>query len=69
LTQPQTNEVEELLKDGCESLNLRIHPTILPFLTPMKAFGGNLGAYIAPINHNKVSTHLGASITSTMLGN
>jgi hypothetical protein len=35
----------------------------------MKAVEGTLGAYIAPVSHNRVSTHLVASITSTILGN
>jgi hypothetical protein len=35
----------------------------------MKAVEGSLSAYIAPVNINRVSTHLVASITSTMLGN
>ena len=41
---------------------------MVPFLTPMKQIESNLGAYIAPVNHNKINTGITVSITSTMMG-
>jgi hypothetical protein len=64
----RTKEVEELLRDNCDVIHLRIHPSMVPFLTPMKQNGSNLGAYIAPVNHNKINTGISVNITSTMMG-
>ncbi len=50
---------------------MRIHPSMVPFLTPMKQIEtshGALGAYIAPVNHNKINTDIAVNITSTMMG-
>jgi hypothetical protein len=47
---------------------MRIHPTIVPYLTPMKQLKNNLGAYIAPVNHNKINSGIAVNITSTMMG-
>ncbi len=41
---------------------------MVPFLTPMKQIETNLGAYIAPVNHNKINTGIAVNITSTMMG-
>ena len=44
---------------------------MVPFLTPMKQTEANLGAlgaYIAPVNHNKINTGISVNITSTMMG-
>ena len=41
---------------------------MVPFLTPMKLIESNLGAYIAPVNHNKINTGITVNITSTMMG-
>jgi hypothetical protein len=47
---------------------MRIHPLMVPFLTPMKKIETNLGAYIAPVNHNKINTGIAVNIASTMMG-
>ena len=47
---------------------MRIHPTIVPYLTPMKQIKNHLGAYIAPVNHNKINSGIAVSITSTVMG-
>ena len=47
---------------------MRIHPTMVPFLTPMKQIENNLGANVAPVNHNKINTGISVNITSTMMG-
>jgi len=47
---------------------MRIHPSMVPFLTPMKQIETNLGAYIAPVNHNKINTGIAVNITSIMMG-
>ena len=47
---------------------MRIHPTMVPFLTPMKQIENNLGAYVAPVNHNKINTGIAVNISSTMMG-
>ena len=49
-------------------IHMRIHPTIVPYLTPMKQIKTNLGAYIAPVNHNKINSGIAVNITSTMMG-
>ena len=41
---------------------------MVPFLTPMKKNGNNLGVYIAPVNHNKINTGIAVNIASTMMG-
>ena len=41
---------------------------MVPFLTPMKQVKTFLGAYIAPVNHNKINTGIAVNITSTMMG-
>ncbi len=41
---------------------------MVPFLTPMKQNGSKLGAYIAPVNHNKINTGINVNIASTMMG-
>ncbi len=46
---------------------MRIHPLMVPFLTPMKQNGSSLGAYIAPVNHNKINTGITVNIASTMM--
>lgn len=67
-SQARTKEVEELLRDNCDVIHMRIHPSMVPFLTPMKQHGSNLGAYIAPVNHNKINSSIAVNITSTMMG-
>ena len=47
---------------------MKIHPLMVPFLTPMKKHGSNLGVYIAPVNHNKINTGIAVNIASTMMG-
>ena len=47
---------------------MKIHPSMVPFLTPIKLNGSNLAAYIALVNHNKINTGLTSSIASTMMG-
>ena len=47
---------------------MKIHPLMVPFLTPMKKNGSNLGVYIAPVNHNKINTGITVNIASTMMG-
>jgi hypothetical protein len=47
---------------------MKIHPLMVPFLTPMKKNGNNLGVYIAPVNHNKINTGIAVNIASTMMG-
>jgi hypothetical protein len=47
---------------------MRIHPSMVPFMTPTKQNGSNLGAYIAPVNHNKINTGITVNIASTMMG-
>jgi hypothetical protein len=49
-------------------VNMRIHPFMVPFLTPMKQNGNSVGAYIAPVNHNKINTGIIVNIASTMMG-
>ena len=34
----------------------------------MKQNGSHLGAYIAPVNHNKINTGITVNIASTMMG-
>ena len=34
----------------------------------MKQIKNNLGAYIAPVNHNKINSGIVVNITSTMMG-
>ena len=41
---------------------------MVPFLTPMKQIENNLGAYVAPVNHNKINTGIAVNISSTMMG-
>ena len=67
-TQARTKEVEELLRDNCDVIHMRIHPTIVPYMTPMKKIQNNLGAYIAPVSHNKINSGIAVNITSTMMG-
>ena len=47
---------------------MKIHPLMVPCLTPMKKNGSNLGVYIAPVNHNKINTGIAVNIASTMMG-
>ena len=49
-------------------VQLKIHPSIVPFLTPMKKDGNNLGVNIATVNHNKINTGITVNIASTMMG-
>ncbi len=41
---------------------------MVPFFTPMKQNGSFPGAYIAPVNHNKINTGIAVNIASTMMG-
>ena len=36
-------------------------------MTPLKQTGSSLGAYIAPVNHNKINTGITVNIASTMM--
>ena len=47
---------------------MSIHPTMVPFFTPMFLNGSFPGAYIAPVNHNKIDTCIAVNIASTMMG-
>jgi hypothetical protein len=67
-SQARTREVEERLRDNCDVVHMRIHPSIVPFFTPMKQNGSFPGAYIAPVNHNKLNTDITVNIASTMMG-
>ncbi len=40
---------------------------MVPFFTPMKQKGSFPGAYIAPVNHNKINTDITVNIASTMM--
>jgi hypothetical protein len=64
----KTSDVEELLRDNCDVVHIRIHPTMVPFFTPMMLNGSFPGAYIAPVNHNKINTGIAVNIASTMMG-
>jgi hypothetical protein len=55
------------LSNECHLIDLKIDPTIVPFLTAMKPVKSGIWAYIAPVNHNLINTSRVASITSTML--
>ncbi len=68
LSQAKTSDVEELLRDNCDVVHMRIHPTMVPFFTPMMLNGSFPGAYIAPVNHNKINTGIAVNIASTMMG-
>ncbi len=68
MSQARTREVEELLQDNCDVVHMRIHPSMVPFFTPMKKNGSFLGAYITPVNHNKINTGITVNIASTMMG-
>jgi hypothetical protein len=68
LSQARTREVEELLRDNCDVVHMRIHPSMVPLFTPMKLNGSFPGAYIAPVNHNKMNTGITFNIASTMMG-
>ncbi len=68
LSQARTSDVEELLQDNCDVVHMSIHPTMVPFITPMILDGIFPGAYIAPINHNKINTGIAVNIASTMIG-
>jgi hypothetical protein len=57
------------LSNECHLIDLKKHPTIVPFLTAMKPVKSGIQAYIAPVNHNLINTSRVASITSTMLDN
>ncbi len=46
---------------------MQIHPTIVPFLTPMKSSAKGLAAYIAPVNHNRINVGLVTRIASNMM--
>ena len=67
-SQANTKDVESLLRDNCEVVHLSIHPTMVPFFTPMFLNGSFPGAYIAPVNHNKIDTCIAVNIASTMMG-
>ncbi len=47
---------------------MRIHPSMVPFFTPMKLNGSFPGSYIAPVNHNKINTGITVNIASTLMG-
>ncbi len=47
---------------------MRIHSSMEPFFTPMKQNASFPGAYIAPVNHNKINTDITVNIASTMMG-
>ncbi len=50
-------------------IDLKLHPTIVPFLTAPKPVKSGIRTYIAPVIHNSINTGRVASITSTMLDN
>jgi hypothetical protein len=68
LSQARTSDVEELLRDNCDVVHMRIHPSMVSFFTPMKQNESFPGAYIAPVNHNKINTGITVNIASTMMG-
>lgn len=61
--------MEQLLHNECHIVDLKIHPTVVPFLTVMNFKDGKFRPYVAQVNHNTISSSLVVSITSTMLGN
>ncbi len=46
---------------------MQIHPTMVPFLTPMKSSAKGLAAYIVPVNHNRINVGLVTTIASNMM--
>ena len=66
-SQAKTKQVEDLLQNDCHLFEMEIHPTMVPFLTPMKSSAKGLAAYIAPVNHNRISVGLVTTIASNMM--
>ncbi len=67
-SQARTSDAEELLRDNCDVVHMRMHPTMVPFFTPMTLYGSLPGDYIAPVNHNKINTGITVNIASTTMG-
>jgi hypothetical protein len=66
-SQAKTKQVEDLLQNDCHLFEMQMHPTMVPFLTPMKSSAKGLAAYIAPVNHNRINMDLVTSIASNMM--
>ena len=66
-SQAKTKQVEDLLQNDCHLFEMEIHPTMVPFLTPMKSSAKGLAAYIAPVNHNRINVGLVTTIASNMM--
>ncbi len=66
-SQAKTKQVEELLQNDCHLFEMEIHPTMVPFLTPMKSSAKGLAVYIAPVNHNRINVGLVTRIASNTM--
>lgn len=69
MSQTKITDVEKLLNDECHNVELKMHPTMIPFLTVMDFKNDKFRPYVAQVNHNTITTSLVVSIASTMLGN
>ena len=45
-------KTKQTLDDNFQKIQLQVHPSIVPFITPFKIIMNKLKAYAAPVNHN-----------------
>jgi len=70
--QTTTQKTMTILENNFLTVSLKIHPTVIPFLTSTTIHLGKrkniLRPYVAPVNHNVINNEKAINIAHTILG-
>jgi hypothetical protein len=62
-------KTKQRLDDNFIKIQLQLHPSIVPFITPFEMITNKLKAYVAPVNHNVLNGSRVYHIIHTLYGN
>jgi len=62
-------KTKQTLDDNFKKLQLQVHPSIVPFITPFEIIQIKLKAYVALVNHNVLNWSKKYHIIHTLYGN
>ena len=62
-------KTKQTLDDNFKKIQLQVHLSIVPFITPFEIITNKLKAYVAPVNHNILNVSRANHIIHTLYGN
>ena len=62
-------KTNQTLDDNFQKIQLQVHPSIVPFITPFEIITNRLKAYVALVNHNVLNGSRVYHIIHTLYGN